>query len=721
MVDADGKVVYKVEIDDSGVEKQLNDVDSTVKKSSQKTADKQKKEYKEVTKEFEIQSEKVKKVNKSTNADIEKQASSTTASLKDMFAGAAEDIGLSFESLTKAGAIAGIGALSAKALDSAVSFDQAMNQFAASTGTSTEELEKYEGVLENIYSNNYGEDFMDIANAMAEVKKQVGDLDEADLQNLTESAFALRDTFDFDITESVRTAKNMMDNFGITGEEAMNLIANGAQSNINKNGDMLDVLNEYSVQFAKLGFSAEDMFKILENGADSGAFSVDKVGDAMKEFSIRAIDGSDTTKAAFKAMGLDADEMAKKFAAGGDSAREAFNETVAALMSMEDPLAQNTAGVNLFGTMWEDLGPEAIGTLAGIEEGAYGTADAMNTIKEVKYDDLGSMFEALTRQLELLLIPLGEALIPILSALIQTVLPVLQSLLPPLIEVLNACITPILGIIQSLTPLIEQITDMLMPIIQALVPLFTQIFSSLAQIVNEAIQYIILYMQPIISFINTVLMPVINGLVTAWTASFKSLGDGISAIIQSMKQILQGMIDFIAGVFTGNWSRAWSGVKSIFSGIVSGIANIFKAPINTIISGINTFISGLNKIKIPSWVPGVGGLGFNLPKIPRLKVGMDFVPSDFYPAYLDYGEAVLTKEQNAKLRSWGGIENIEQMLSVMPFSGVDSELDYEKLAQAMAGVSIPIYLDGKVVGYSVTGAVDQNMGIITSRKGRYGI
>lgn len=721
MADADGKVVYKVEMDDSGVEKQLSEVDSTVKKSSQKTADKQKKEYKEVTKEFEIQSEKVKKANKSTNADIEKQASTTTASLKDMFAGAAEDIGLSFESLTKAGAIAGIGALGAKALDSAVSFDQAMNQFAASTGTSTEELEKYEGVLENIYANNYGEDFMDIANAMAEVKKQVGDLDEADLQNLTESAFALRDTFDFDVKESVRASKAMMDNFGISGEEAMNLIANGAQNGLDFSGELLDSISEYSVQFAKMGFSADEMFKIFAAGAESGAFNLDKIGDAMKENAIRSIDYSSTTKDAYKQLGLDVDEMSKKFAAGGDSAREAFDQVMTGLIALDDPLKQNQIGVELFGTMWEDLGPEVVGSLSGIEEGAYGTADAMNTIKEVKYDDLGSMFEALTRQLELLLIPLGEALIPILSALIQTILPVLQTLLPPLIEVLNAVITPILGIIQAITPLIEQITNMLMPIIQALVPLFTQIFNDLASIVSEQIQYMIELMQPLIAFINTVVIPILNTLVSVFGSSFSSILQTVSSIIQNVRQVLQGIIDFIAGVFTGNWSRAWSGVKSIFSGIVSGIANIFKAPINAIISGINTFISGLNRIKIPSWVPGVGGLGFNLPTIPRLKVGMDFVPSDFYPAYLDYGEAVLTKEQNAKLRSWGGIENIEQMLSVMPFSGVDSEIDYEKLAQAMAGVSIPIYLDGKVVGYSVTGAVDQNMGIITSRKGRYGI
>ena len=99
------------------------------------------------------------------------------------------------------------------------------------------------------------------------------------------------------------------------------------------------------------------MFSIFQEGAESGAWNLDKIGDAVKEFSIRAIDGSETTKAGFKALGLNADETAAKFAAGGDTAKEAFQEVVKGLSEMEDPLAQNTAGVNLFGTMWEDLGP----------------------------------------------------------------------------------------------------------------------------------------------------------------------------------------------------------------------------------------------------------------------------------------------------------------------------------------------------------------------------
>lgn len=86
-------------------------------------------------------------------------------------------------------------------------------------------------------------------------------------------------------------------------------------------------------------------------------------------------------------------------------------------------------------------------------------------------------------------------------------------------------------------------------------------------------------------------------------------------------RIFNGFIDFITGIFTGNWSRAWQGVVNIFGGIFDGIAAMAKAPINAMIGLINGFLGGLNRIKIPKWVPGVGGKSFNISQIPYLAKG----------------------------------------------------------------------------------------------------
>ena len=95
----------------------------------------------------------------------------------------------------------------------------------------------------------------------------------------------------------------------------------------------------------------------------------------------------------------------------------------------------------------------------------------------------------------------------------------------------------------------------------------------------------------------------------------------ISDYVNAITRIFGGIIDFVTGVFTGDWSRAWQGVVDIFGGIFEGIAAVAKAPINAMITLINGFLGGLNNIKIPKWVPGVGGKGFSIAKIPYLAEG----------------------------------------------------------------------------------------------------
>lgn len=95
----------------------------------------------------------------------------------------------------------------------------------------------------------------------------------------------------------------------------------------------------------------------------------------------------------------------------------------------------------------------------------------------------------------------------------------------------------------------------------------------------------------------------------------------IGGVLGGLAQALSGIIDFVAGVFTGDWGRAWQGVKDIFGGIFNGIKAIAKGAINGVIGIINAGISGINSIKAPDWVPGIGGKGPNIPKIPRLAKG----------------------------------------------------------------------------------------------------
>lgn len=643
----------------------------------------------------------------------------------------------------KAGKVAGaafaaIGsaalAVGTKAVTGAVGFDQAMNQFAASTGIAESELSDYENTLKDIYTNNYGDSFEDVADAMAAVTQQMGDLDQASLQNITESAFTLRDTFGYDINESVRAANTMMTQFGIEGDKAMGLIATGAQNGLDFSGELLDSISEYSVQFAKVGLDADDMFKIMEKGAETGAFNLDKVGDAIKEMSIRVVDGSATTQEGFSAIGLNADEMAAKFAAGGDSAKEAFDQTIQALADMEDPLAQNQAGVALFGTMWEDLGPEVVTQLANIEDGAYATSDSMEELKDIKYDDLGSMMESLGRSVETLLLPLGEALIPLIQQIIEEILPVIEenlplltdfisqlvsslmplveSLLPPMMDLFNLLLPILIQFIeQILPPIIELLTTLLPPIMKLvetllppLIDLFAALITPLAEILSAILPPLIdvinMLLEPIMALIDQLLPPLtelFKGLMPIFDALSpvieflgqlfsKVLGGAIEAImpiIEGVMDVFGGLIDFITGVFSGNWEQAWNGIVDMFKGIFNLIPTIVEGIINGAIANINGIIWGINQLTGAIGIPAIP----EIPNVslPRFHTGgiVDFAMGEG-PALLKDGEMVLTQKQQAEL-----------------FALANG--NYSDAANSsVIVVNSPLYLDGKLITDNVT-------------------
>lgn len=311
----------------------------------------------------------------------------------------------------------------------------ATNQVAASTGAAGKELEGLRDVMEDVYAANYGDSVADVGDAVAMVNRNMANLDQNGLTAATEGALALRDAFEYDVAESTRAAEAIRKNFGSSAEEAFSLIAAGAQNGLDYSGELIDTINEYSSQFAKLGFDADGMFNILQAGADGTAWNLDKVGDAIKEFSIRAIDGSDTTVEAFTSLGYNAEELMATFAAGGEGANDAFFDVLDTLMAVDDQVERDALGVALFGTQWEDLGVEAMEAMGNASQAAYDTGDALEQINQVKYNDLDSALQGIGRQIEVALLPAADAMyqslmsnMPEISAAIEEVSPVVAEI-----------------------------------------------------------------------------------------------------------------------------------------------------------------------------------------------------------------------------------------------------------------------------------------------------
>lgn len=634
-------------------------------------------------------------------------SSSKATGMMGKLSSAASGIGKGLGTVASAGAAvaSAVGgaavATGAFAVNSAVDMDKALNGLAASTGASTDEMEEYETVLKKVYANNYGENFQSIADTMAVVRQQMTGISDTDMQTLTEAAFAFEDISGYSPEESLRAANSLMNQFGVTAEEAYNLMVQGQQQGLDFSGELLDSINEYAPQFEKMGFSAEDMFNIFKNGAESGAFNLDKIGDAVKENAIRVIDLSESTTNAFTALGLDASQMASEFGAGGETAEKAFQKVMVGLQSIEDPVKRNQIGTALWGTMWEDLGETVILSSADMTDSFDQTADSMKKVQDVKYDDLGSMFEGLKRSVEMLVLPLGEELIPLLSDLIQDALPVIEDVLPDVIDLFGEFLEPVLGLAKEALPALTDLLTMLMDttlkqlsedLLPVLKDAFTTLKEPLEKLITEALPPLIdlfISLMPMIADLAATLLPplidvflallppitdLIESLLPPLISLFESIApiledlapiiglvaegigetlseaiDLVMPIIESVMDILEELIGFISDVFTGDWEGAWDHLVSYFKAVFNGIPTAAETVINKFIDLINKMIKGVNKI---TGVIGIEAISeIDHVTLPRFHTGGVV---DFQGKYEDTiiakdGEMVLTEAQQKRL------------------------------------------------------------------------
>lgn len=226
----------------------------------------------------------------------------------------------------------------------------------------------------------------------------------------------------------------------------------------------------------------------------------------------------------------------------------------------------------------------------------------------------------------------------------------------PLIDNVGEFATNIIGLFQSIwdnvlepivTPFLETLSWLWDEHLSKMV---TAIGDFVGSVVNGALEIYNKFIDPILKWLLDKLAPAWAFLSTTVIGIVGTIVGVISDLITGITKILTGIVNFIVGIFTGNWRKAWDGVKSIFTGIWDALTGVVKGVINVIIDVLNGFVGGINKIgfDVPDWVPVIGGKrwGFNVPKIPKLAQG-GIVDKPTYAMIGEAGtEAVMPLERN---------------------------------------------------------------------------
>lgn len=211
---------------------------------------------------------------------------------------------------------------------------------------------------------------------------------------------------------------------------------------------------------------------------------------------------------------------------------------------------------------------------------------------------------------------------------------------------------PVVGVISLIVAAVQILRDNLDKvreveqifsfIVGTVLPQIAQVFAEWAPTIASILQGL----AEVVSTIATAIMAVIQFLMPTIQSIIGVALETIKGVVSGALTAIKGLVDVFAGIFTGDWTRVWEGVKSIFSGVWNSLKSIASGVLNGIISLVNGAISGLNKLKIPDWVPGIGGKGINIPLIPQFATGTDSTPDTFIAG--EQGAELIT---NAKNRS----------------------------------------------------------------------
>lgn len=481
---------------------------------------------------------------------------------------------------------AGIGIVGKKALSAATDYEKSMLSIQTMTGMTAAQMEETKGIATELYNQNLGESWDDLGasiSMVSQITKQHGD----ELKETTRAALLYSQSFKEDFSESIKTADTMAKQFGITNEEAFNLLAQGQQKGLNKSGDLMDTANEYANQFKALGFNANEMFDTLAVGGENGAFNLDKVGDAVKEFNIRAKDGSNTTVEAFEMLGLNADKMMGVFAAGGPQAKKSFQDIMSMLADIEDPAQRNTIGVALMGSQFEDLEATTITALGTARSQFDMTADKMNELNQIKLSTPGEAADRIGRQFETgIMIPLGQKLMPYLNQFSQW----LQNSSPQILQFGGSLVDGIGKGIQFITSNIS----VLLPVVGALITAFVAykaIMMTITVVTRAMLMYQQLQRAAMVAYRVTV--TAVTAVSKAWTIAQTALNvvlslNPIGLIVIAVAALVAAFVIAYkkSETFRNVINKVWESIKIAFFAVMNFFTTTVPAVFNNIVGFI---------------------------------------------------------------------------------------------------------------------------------------
>lgn len=510
-------------------------------------------------------------------------------------------------------------------------------------------------------------------------------------QKLLDTLKEMANTTPYEATDLVKATQKMMA-FGISAEDSLkylNMLGDIAMGDANK----MDSLTLAFSQISASGkASMEDINQMIDQGFNPLTIIAQKTGESMGDLRNRVSEG-----------GVSFEEIAGAFETATSKGGTFYQSMDKASQTTEGKISTLKDGFNTaLGSMTESLlpfvteavegltkvadwfanldenGKRTVLTLAGIAVAIGPVSTAIGGLIKI-----GSGIKTLVTTIK------SWASVTKIMTTVQAALNAVMAINP--ITLIIIAIVALIAIIVVLWTKCEWFRDGVMAVInaiwsviQSVAQFIMNIFTTVLNVVSSIFNAIWIVVQTVFSFIWTIVQNYVNFWITVWSTVFNVVSSVLTTIwntIQSVFNFIWGIISSVINNIISAFRNVANIVKSVFtsvknaiSNLFSGVVNIIKAPINGLIGLINGVIKGLNKIKMPDWVPAIGGKGINIPLIPKLATGTNYVAGEGL-AYLHEGEAVVPKKYNPAI---GGYGNYSQPVYV----NVVADMDVNKFGKA---------------------------------------
>ncbi len=534
----------------------------------------------------------------------------------------AEDIGQIAEATKGAALMEAVDQLSAvgekiqeigdSAMDAYSEAEGAVTKVNAYFGETGEAAEQSASIIKSVYKAGVGESMDSVANAVIMVKKNLGELSDTDLTNLTQQAITLDELYGIDMNETLRGVNSLMKQYGMTAQEAMDYIVKGTQNGLDKTNELGDNLSEYAGKFSQAGYSASEYFQLLDNGLKNGAYNLDKVNDAINEVTTRLVDG--TIGESIGSFSSKTQELFASWQNGGATQKEVIDSIVADIGNCTNQQEALNMAALAFGTMAEDGNLKFITSLTSVGNTYDSVAGSAQGMFDATTTPMQEM-EANTRKLQQSLVPLGEKLMELANTII-----------PPLV----AIITTISGWFEKLPGPVQNfviILGALIAVFTALVPVIAAVAVSVGAL-EISLAPIIGIMAAVAAAIAVVIAIVQNwGAITEWFGNLwttictgigqmveslkawflglwehlKSVWEGICNVVQTAVMLIGSILQAAFDIITLPYRMIWENCKEIIMAVWEVIKSVVSGAVNAVSSTISSVMTAIQNVISTIW------------------------------------------------------------------------------------------------------------------------